>query len=56
MKPSEVKKKLDAIRAQQDINRFQSELNRARSVTIGTALVELLSLVFVLMVDKQFGA
>lgn len=37
MKPSEVKKKLDAIRAQQDINRFQSELNRARSVTIGTA-------------------
>lgn len=37
MTPSEVKKKLAAIQAQQDINRFQADLNRARSVTVGTA-------------------
>ena len=36
MKPSEVKKQLDAIRAEQDINRFKADLNRARSVTVGT--------------------
>jgi len=37
MKPSEVRKKLAEIQAQQDINRFEADLNRARSVTVGTA-------------------
>ena len=37
MKISETKKKLAEIQAQQDIQRFQAELNRARSVTVGTA-------------------
>jgi hypothetical protein len=37
MKTSEVKKKLAEIQARQDINRFEADLNRARSVTVGTA-------------------
>ena len=37
MKISETKKKLAEIQAQQNIQSFQAELNRARSVTVGTA-------------------
>lgn len=37
MKTSEIKKKLAEIQAKQDINRFEADLNRARSVTVGTA-------------------
>ena len=37
MKPSEVKKKLAEIEARQQIANFESNLNRARSVTVGTA-------------------
>jgi len=37
MNKTEKKKRLDALLAQQDINNFESELTRARSVTVGTA-------------------
>jgi hypothetical protein len=37
MKPSEVKKKLAEIEARQQIANFESNFNRARSVTVGTA-------------------
>lgn len=37
MNKSEKKKRLEQIIAQQDINRFQADLNRACSITVGTA-------------------
>jgi hypothetical protein len=37
MKPSEIKKKIAEIEARQQIASFESNLNRARSVTVGTA-------------------
>ena len=37
MNKAEKKKALDAIQAQHDIHNFESNLNRARSVTVGTS-------------------
>jgi hypothetical protein len=37
MKPSEVKKKIAEIEARQHIANFESNLSRARSITVGTA-------------------
>jgi hypothetical protein len=37
MNKAEKKKRLDAILAQQDMANFEADLNRARSVTVGTA-------------------